>query len=374
MSRSHRRWLLPDAVRSGVVVVDTACLGSAALAWAGNRADTGLLTGLGAFVLVATLLALIPARRRPATARTVAAVIAASAPPAGRALGRCAMVLRLNDADGTPRQFVHIEARTPTATWPGEGSRVIVEVTRASKPKVTVHWQLGVTHPEPPDGSVDEHGVLIVPGLDEAELRALPRLQRVDPAPTWEPSDLATRYLVPTETFRGEWRRHWIRWMKEAAVGLALALLIRSGYRAEVGGYIVDLGDIQYADLVGQGVWWLWVGWRGLTWLNTRLVLTSKRIMLINGLLWRKVASVPLARAADTLHTKSPLGALLGYGAFRFSNVPILRPLWRVSDLPHPRHLYLQLVGETLVPEPSEQQLPQLEDGLDDLLAAQAIA
>jgi hypothetical protein len=373
VSRSNRRWLLPDSVRGFIMVVDTGCLGSGALAWLDHRAGIELLAGLGVVVAVTTLLALIPARRRPATARTVAAVIAASQPPAGRVLGRCAMVLRLNDADGTPRQFMHLEPRTPTATWPGEGSRVVVEVTRARTPRLAVIWQLGVTHPEPPDGSVDERGVLLVPGLDEAELQALPRLQRVDPVPSWEPSDLASRYLVPTEKFRGEWRRHWIRWVKEAAVGMALALLVRSGYRAELGGYVVDLGDIRYADLVGQGVWWFWIGWRGLTWLGTRLVLTSKRIMLIKGRLWRRVASVPLAKAADTLHTTSPLGMLLRYGAFRFTNVPILRPLWRVSDLPHPRHLYLQIMGETIVPEQSEQP-PQLEDSLDDLLAAQAIA
>jgi hypothetical protein len=281
------------------------------------------------------------------------------------------MVLRLNDADGTPRQFLHIDARTPVATWPREGSRVVVEVIRARTPKVTVHWEVGVIHSAPPDGSVDAGGVLVVPGLDEAELQSLPRLQRVDPIPSWEPSDLVSRYLVLNEKFRGEWRRHWIRWAKEAVVGLALALLIGSGYRAELGPYVIDLGDIPHAPLVGLGAWWGWVMWRGLAWLNTRLVLTSKRVILIKGLLWRRVASIPLAKAADTLHSKSPLGALLGYGAFRFSNVPILRPLWRVADLPRPRHLYLLIVGETLVLEPEQ---PRLEDSLDDLLAAQALA
>lgn len=373
MSKSQRRWLLPDAARSAVIVLNTACLGTAALTWASHRAATELLIGLGAVVVVSTLLALVPVQRPPATARTVAAVVAASQPPAGRVLGRCAMVLRLNDADGTPRQFLHIDGRTPAATWPREGSRVVVEVVRANTPKVAVHWELGITHPAPPDGSMDERGVLLVPGLDEADLQALPRLQRVDPVPSWVPSDLAGRYLVPNERFRGEWRRHWIRWAKQAVVGLALALLVGSGYRAELGDYVIDLGEIPRAELVGLGVWWGWVGWRGLTWLNTRLVLTSKRVILIKGLLWRRVASIPLAKAADTLHSKSPLGALLGYGAFRFSNVPILRPLWRVADLPHPRHLYLLIVGETLVPELSEQQLPHLEDSLDDLLAAQAI-
>jgi hypothetical protein len=84
-----------------------------------------------------------------------------------------------------------------------------------------------------------------------------------------------------------------------------------------------------------------------------------------------------LAKAADILHTKSPLGTMLGYGAFRFNNVPVLRPLWRVADLPRPRDLYLQIVGETFEPEAAEARgLPVLmEDdaGLDELVAAQFI-
>jgi hypothetical protein len=110
-----------------------------------------------------------------------------------------------------------------------------------------------------------------------------------------------------------------------------------------------------------------------LTWLNTRLVLTNKRVMLIKGLLWRRVASVPLTKAADILHTRSLLGALLGYGTFRFSGVQALRPLWRVTDLPRPRDLYLQIVAETFEPEPEPRHLPaQLDDSLDDMLAAPA--
>ena len=94
--------------------------------------------------------------------------------------------------------------------------------------------------------------------------------------------------------------------------------------------------------------------------------------MLIKGLLWRRVASVPLTKAADILHTKSLLGAILGYGTFRFSSVGAFRPLWRVTDLPRPRELYQQIVAETFEPEPPEpRNLPaQLNDSLDDMLAA----
>jgi len=365
--------LLPDALRSGIVLIVTACAGLAVLAWVSHNVYDELLIVLGSIVAAVTFLAILPGRSRPATARTVAAVIAANPAPAGRILGRCAMMLRLNDADGTPRQFLHIEAHTPTAIWPTEGCRVIVEVAKARTPGVAVLWQLGVTFPEP---TLDERGLPVAVGLDEEELNALPALERVERIPLWEPSYLARRYLVPTERFRGEWRRHWIRWIKEIAVGLGIAFLLLSGYRAQVGKLVIDFGDIKNPYLVAQLVWCGWVIWRGLTWLNNRLVLTNRRVMLINGLLWRRVASVPLAKAADVLHTRSPLGGVLGYGAFRFNNIPILRPMWRVGDLPNTRDLYLQIVGETFDPEPPEaRQAPQEMDvGLDDLVAAQFLA
>jgi len=375
VSRSTRRWLLPDALRYAIVVVDTGSLGIAVLRWVHEPGRVADLTTLGVAAGTAALLALVPRRRQPPRARTVAAVVAASQPPYGQILGRCAMVLRINDANGSPRQFLHIDPFTPTAAWPGEGSRVVVEVAPGRKPKVAVLWQFGVGYPSAPDGSVDASGVLAVPGLADADLLALPRLARVDPVPVREPSHVARWYLVPSEKFRGEWRRHWIRWIKEAAFGLGIALVIVSGYRIEVRDVVIDLGQIRSADLVSQGFWCAWIVWRGLSWLSTRLVLTSKRVMLIKGIVFRRVASVPLTKTTDIVHSKSLLGALLGYGTFRFGSVRMLRPLWRVADLPRPRDLYQQIVSETLEPQPppEPEQLPaQQYHSLDDLLAAPA--
>src|SRR5690606_35413155 len=141
---------------------------------------------------------------------------------------------------------------------------------------------------------------------------------------------------------------------KESVVGLGLALLILSGYRVEVRDVVLDLGAIPSAQLVSQGFWGGWVLWRGLTWLNARLVLTNRRVMLIKGFLWRRVASVPLSQPADILHPRSLVGGLFGYGTSRFSGVQALRPLWRVTDLRRPRDLYLEIVAETFEPEPPE--------------------
>ena len=357
VDNSGRRWLLPEVARSGVVLLVLACAGAGGLAWAGHYARPELLIGLGGVSAAAMLLATVRRRPRPA-ARTFAAVIGANLAPPDRVIGRCRMVLHLNDLHGQPRQFTHVDPHTPVELWPVEGTRVIVEVTKARRARVSVLWHLGVIHP-------DESG---------HDLRDLPRLELVDRVPLAHPSRAAARYLYPTERFRGEWRRHWFRWVRALVVGLAVALAVTTGYLAQVGQWTVDLSTIPQPELVGQLVWFTAVFWRGLSWLNNRLVLTNRRVLLIKGVLWRRVASVPLARAADISHSRSPLGALLGYGTFRFSHVPAFRPLWRVSDLPEPRDIYLQIVGETFEPGAGAGRAPAPVDaGIDDLLAAQFI-
>lgn len=367
---SRNRWLLPDAARSAVVMFSTACAGAVVLAWIDGYITIDLLIVLAGAPLIPILLALVP-RRQPPTARTVAAVLAVNEPPFERIVGRCRMVLRINDVNGVPRQFVHVDPRTPTAIWPTEGTRVIVEVTGTRRPRVAVLWHLGVVYPEPPE--VDESGAPVSSGATDEDLLALPKLEMVEAVRVWEPSRLVRPYLVPTERFQGEWRRHWVRWFKDFAFGFLIALLIGSGYQVGVGRFVVDLSRIPSAEYVAAGFWGVWVLWRGLTWLNNRLVLTSKRVMLIKGVLWRRVASVPVSKATEILHTKSPLGALLGYGVFRLLNVPILHPLWRISDLPRANDLYLRVIGETFEPEPEVRRAAEpveAEADLDDFFAA----
>src|SRR5215475_6000212 len=41
-----------------------------------------------------------------------------------------------------------------------------------------------------------------------------------------EPSALVSRYLFPTEKFRGEWRKHWIHLVKEFLIGAIATFVI----------------------------------------------------------------------------------------------------------------------------------------------------
>jgi membrane protein YdbS with pleckstrin-like domain len=200
----------------------------------------------------------------------------------------------------------------------------------------------------------DEYGPLIEPHQKPTP---------VDLIATREPSDLVRRYLFPTEKFRGEWRRHWIHLVKRLSLGVLITFIL--GY---IAGFLAKEG---YQDaLTILVVIWLgvlgWVLWDVAEWYYDRFILTNKRVMVISGIIARKVAMLPLARVTDMKYTQSPLGRILGYGTFEIESAGQDQALRKVSNLPNPTDLYLQVVEEMYEPEASEarRRPAKVDDGL----------
>lgn len=213
-------------------------------------------------------------------------------------------------------------------------------------------------------GSVDD-----IIEFDDVEFAALTASQvgvgfdRVDLIATREPSDLARRYLFPTEKFRGEWRRHWIHLVKKTTIGVVATFVL--GY---VAGYLAR--ENLSTGLTVLVIIWLavmgWVLWDVAEWYFDRFILTNKRVMLIEGILSRKVAMMPLLRVTDMKYTQSPLGRVLGYGTFELESAGQEQALRNVTNLPNPTDLYLQVVEEMYEPEASEarRRPAKIDDGL----------
>jgi membrane protein YdbS with pleckstrin-like domain len=177
-----------------------------------------------------------------------------------------------------------------------------------------------------------------------------------------EPSELARRYLFPTEKFRGEWRRHWIHLTRRLLWGVLATFLLGygSGFLAKhnvTGGLTI----LVIVWLVVMG----WVFWHLIEWYYDRFVLTNKRLMLITGIIARNVGMMPLARVTDMKYTQSPLGRVLGYGTFEIESAGQDQALRKVEDLPNPTDLYLQVVEEMYEPEAAEarRRTPTTNDG-----------
>jgi membrane protein YdbS with pleckstrin-like domain len=178
-----------------------------------------------------------------------------------------------------------------------------------------------------------------------------------------EPTALVSRYLFPTERYRGEWKRHWVSLSTPLLVGVGATLLL--GYLA---GFLTrqDVsGLVTAAVLIWLGVMG-WVGWRIADWYFDRFILTNKRVMVVSGIITRKVAMMPLLRVTDMKYEQSPLGRLLSYGTFVLESAGQDQALREVKHLPNPNELYLRVVEEMYEPQAVEARMSKDAEGSDD--------
>lgn len=100
-----------------------------------------------------------------------------------------------------------------------------------------------------------------------------------------------------------------------------------------------------------EPLWWLVLAaaarfvWKLADWSAERFVVTSRRVMLISGLVTRKVAVMPLVKVTDMTYERSIPGRLLGFGSFVMESAGQDQALRRVDFLPHPDALYRDLSG-----------------------------
>jgi membrane protein YdbS with pleckstrin-like domain len=174
-----------------------------------------------------------------------------------------------------------------------------------------------------------------------------------------EPSTLVSRYLFPTEKFRGEWKKHWIHLIREFLIAAAATFVIgwATGFMAKHN----QSGLVSFLVLIWVLVM-VYVAYRVADWYFDRFILTNKRIMVVNGLVTRTVGMMPLVRVTDMKYQQSPLGRLLNYGTFVVESAGQDQALRRVPTLPNPNELYLRIVEEMYEPEAVEARLARLPD------------
>lgn len=178
-----------------------------------------------------------------------------------------------------------------------------------------------------------------------------------------EPSSIVSRYLFPTERFRGEWRKHWIHIIKHLAI--AAAATVATGWLA---GYLaknnqdgmVTVSIVILIFILG------WVSWQIADWYFDRFILTNKRIMEVKGIITRTVAMMPLLRVTDMKYTQSPIGRIFGYGDFELESAGQDQALRKIDNLPDPNELYLRIVEEMYEPEAVEARATSSEPGSTD--------
>ena len=92
-----------------------------------------------------------------------------------------------------------------------------------------------------------------------------------------------------------------------------------------------------------------WYGLVVLAWRRERLVVTDRRLLLLTGLVSRRVAIMPLRKVTDLTY-ETPLASRVfddyGWGTFVFESAGQDQAFHRIRFVPHPDEFYRQLSEE----------------------------
>jgi uncharacterized membrane protein YdbT with pleckstrin-like domain len=124
------------------------------------------------------------------------------------------------------------------------------------------------------------------------------------------------------------------------------AVLLRAVF--EVLGGLILAGFIStYTGLTW--IWWLWLiplarmVYFVYSWSDDYFVVTEYRVMVIEGVLHRKVGMIPLGKVTDIMLERSALGRMLGYGEFVLESAGQHQAMRNIKFLPYPEQLYLEV-------------------------------
>jgi hypothetical protein len=104
--------------------------------------------------------------------------------------------------------------------------------------------------------------------------------------------------------------------------------------------------------------------WRIWEWWIDRVVVTSRRVVEVSGILTRNVASIPLGKVTDMTYRRSIWGRLLGYGDLVLESAGQQQALAHIHHLPRPDFFY-RTVTSLITTAPIVVEVDDGEDRLE---------
>ena len=149
--------------------------------------------------------------------------------------------------------------------------------------------------------------------------------------------DPGRRYLLATERRVVVVRKH---------PAILLGAMLKVFLILLLGGYLYAstvVAPTQAVVVVAMIVAHLWLLWKLARWYVDRFIVTDRRIMLVSGLVARKVAMMPMTKLTDMSYERSTIGVLLGYGTFVLESAGQDQALSRIDYVPSPDQLFTQI-------------------------------
>lgn len=162
--------------------------------------------------------------------------------------------------------------------------------------------------------------------------------------------------LLPTERVVVATHEHWSRWISMVGgilTAIVLTFLIDSLAPANWGG-LVNVCWILLYTVIFYAMWQVLA--RRFDW----FVATDKRLILRQGVLFRRTMMMPMGKVTDMSFVRSPLGRTLGYGTFIMESAGQDQALHRIEWVPQPQAVYQTLCNQIFTShDPDDDPRPQ---------------
>jgi uncharacterized membrane protein YdbT with pleckstrin-like domain len=171
--------------------------------------------------------------------------------------------------------------------------------------------------------------------------------------------DSIRRYLIPGEEHALAFREHW------AALGWQAAVFF-AGLAAAI---VLNLVVYYHRPVLPAAATWVHVIWLGFlavacwyaclaaAWHAKWIVITPVRLVVISGILMRKVQPLPMKRVRDMQLERDFPGRILGYGTLRTESLGTDHALSRIDFVPDPDRVYGTIWG-ILLPTKGVSPMP----------------
>ncbi|MFC6705093.1 PH domain-containing protein [Flexivirga alba] len=150
------------------------------------------------------------------------------------------------------------------------------------------------------------------------------------------------RFLLDDETIVVAQRQHW------AAVGQPVAMAIVGFFLALIAGFSAPANLGTLTDFAWK-LWFILLAYaaiRLVMWRFDWFMATDKRLLMMYGVINRRVAMMPLAKVTDMSFNRTMVGRMLGYGQFVLESAGREQALRRIDFIRDAKGTYLAIVGE----------------------------
>lgn len=146
------------------------------------------------------------------------------------------------------------------------------------------------------------------------------------------------RYLLASEQRVFAVRRHWASLASAFTLFIGfilLGLIVLWVFRHAAFGMTVAVFFLIFSAL--------WMLWQIGDWYFEEIVVTNRRVLLVRGIVTKKVGIMPLIKVTDLTFEQSFFGRLLGYGTFIVESAGQDQALSRIDYLARPLLRYRQV-------------------------------